>query len=88
MPAALKEMVEEILKNWAIRGLCDGMYVANVIAYESGTGDGMSHFEADAGIKVPEPERIATRLQYAYGSMIPKTDLPELVKILARHTNG
>ena len=47
----------------------------------------MSHFEVNAGIKVPEPERIAARLQYAYGSMIPKTDLPELVKILARHTN-
>lgn len=48
VPTALKEMVEKILKTWTIRGLCDGMYIANVIANESGTGDGMSHFEADA----------------------------------------
>ncbi len=87
VPAALKTMVEEILKTWAIRGLCDGMYIANVIANESGTGDGMSHFEADAGTKVPEPERIAARLQFAYSSTIPKTDLPELVRILSHHTN-
>ena len=87
VPAALKEMVEEILKTWAIHGLCDGMYIANVIANESGTGDGMSHFEADAGTNVPEPERIAARLQFAYSSTIPKTDLPELVRILSHHTN-
>lgn len=86
VPAALKEMVEKILKTWTIRGLCDGMYIANVIANESGTGDGMSHFEADAGTKVPEAERIAARLQFAYSSTIPKTDLPELVRILSHHT--
>lgn len=87
VPTALKEMVEKILKTWTIRGLCDGMYIANVIANESGTGDGMSHFEADAGTIVTEPERIAARLQYAYSSTIPKTDLPELVRILSHHTN-
>lgn len=87
VPAALKEMVEEILKTWTIRGLCDGMYIANVIANESGTGDGMSHFDEDAGIRIPEPERIAARLQYAYNSIIPKLDLPELIRILSSHAS-
>ena len=86
VPGALKEIVSRIIKTWNIRGLCDGMYIANVIANDSGFGDGQSHFDMPAGASINNPGKIASWLQYAYGSNIPKTDIPKLIEILSLDT--
>lgn len=86
VPIALKEIVSQIVNTWNIRGLCDGMYIANVIANDSGFGDGQSHFDMSAGASINNPGKIASWLQYAYGSNIPETDIPKLIEILSRGT--
>lgn len=85
VPPALKNIVSQIIKTWNIRGVCDGMYIANVIANDSGFGDGQSHFDMEAEISIKNPEKIASWLQYAYGFNIPKSDVPKLTEILSQH---
>ena len=55
------------------------MYICNVIAAESGIGDGEGHFTGD---EIFNRSEIARRLQFAYGSNIPSSAIPELVRIL------
>lgn len=83
VPIALKNIVSAIIKEWNINGICSAMYIANVIANESGFGDGLSHFYIKGELDIKEPERIANRLQYAYYSTIPRSDIPKLIEILS-----
>jgi hypothetical protein len=43
-PADLRVAATRICRAYAIRGICDPMYIANVIAVETGRGDGEHHF--------------------------------------------
>lgn len=44
IPANLRRLAERLCRSYGIRGTCDPMYVANVIAVELGLGDGCSNF--------------------------------------------
>ena len=44
VPADIKKAVTRIVSAYGIRGICDPMYIANIIARETGRGDGESHF--------------------------------------------
>lgn len=46
VPADLRRAVERIVSSYGIRGICDPGYIANVIARETGRGDGLGSFEA------------------------------------------
>lgn len=47
-PADIRRAAERICQAYGIRGVCDPMYIANVIARETGRGDGESNFEEDS----------------------------------------
>ena len=44
IPPDLRRLSERLCRTYGIRGVCDPMYIANVIAFELGLGDGMSNF--------------------------------------------
>jgi hypothetical protein len=44
VPAKLRAVVERICTAYDIKGIADPMYIANIIAYELGLGDGEGHF--------------------------------------------
>lgn len=44
IPENLKRVATRICQSYGIRGICDPMYIANVIAVELRLGDGQSHF--------------------------------------------
>jgi hypothetical protein len=44
IPPELRKASERICCSYGIRGICDPMYIANVIAKELGLGDGGSNF--------------------------------------------
>ncbi len=44
LPENLKRVSTRLCRSYGIRGLCDPMYIANVIAVELGLGDGLSNF--------------------------------------------
>lgn len=44
VPADIRRVAERICSAYNINGLCDPMYIANVIAKETGRGDGRGKF--------------------------------------------
>lgn len=40
----LRRISERLCRSYGIRGSCDPMYIANIIAFELGLGNGQSHF--------------------------------------------
>ena len=79
VPERLKEITACIMKRFTINGLCDAMYICNVIAQENEIGDGMNNFHSDI---ISYPERAARCLRNAYGCNIFDEDLAELTEII------
>ena len=44
IPKGLKVLATRICRAYGIRGICDPAYIANVIAFELGLGDGQGNF--------------------------------------------
>jgi hypothetical protein len=44
VPADIRRLSERLVRSYGIRGICDPMYIANIIALETGRGDGVSNF--------------------------------------------
>lgn len=44
VPADIRRLAERICRSYGIRGICDPMYLANIIAVETGRGDGQHSF--------------------------------------------
>lgn len=44
VPDDIRRLSERLCVSYGIRGICDPMYIANVIARELGLGDGMGNF--------------------------------------------
>lgn len=91
VPLHLIESASLISFRWNINGICDGMYIANVIAHARDEGDGESHFTFEGpsefvkdnnGEMVDSAEKAAQHLIQAYGCNIPKEDRPELIRII------
>ena len=64
VPRKIKEITINIMRRFTIYGLCDGMYISNVIAYETGLGDGESHFTNGEGCW--NMHKIAQKLDIGY----------------------
>lgn len=79
VPEKLKNITITIMRRFTIRGLCDGMYICNIIAHTCGIGDGKGNFTSD---EISGFEKIADRLQKSYGCNIYKEDLQELENTL------
>lgn len=71
------------MRRFTINGLCDGMYISNVIAHTCRIGDGQGNF---AGDEMTNFEENAVNLQSAYGCNIFKKDIRELETILETGT--
>jgi hypothetical protein len=48
VPVAIQRASVRLCRSYGIRGICDPMYVANIIALELGLGDGQSNFNQEA----------------------------------------
>lgn len=46
VPEDIKRLSTRLCRSYGIRGVCDPMYIANIIALETGRGDGQSNFTA------------------------------------------
>ncbi len=79
VPRKLRETVIAIMRRFSIFGICDGMYIANVIAYHNGMGNGSGQFN---GSNNTISEDTADYLIRAYGCNIEKADRDELIGIL------
>lgn len=44
VPEDIKRLSRRLCQSYGIKGICDPMYIANVIAMELGRGDGQSNF--------------------------------------------
>lgn len=80
VPDYLKQTVINIMRRFSIWGQCDGMYICNVIAKQSGFGNGNGTFET--GNRRIEAEKITDYLQYAYGCNILPEEKDDLKEIL------
>ena len=80
VPDKIKNTAIAIMKRFIIEGLCDGMYICNVIAHQNGFGDGEGHFfETDKPI---DAESTAEYLMHSYSSCIYKDEKEALKNIL------
>ena len=61
------------------QGICDGMYICNLIARINGFGDGCGIFTGD---EIVNPLQTAEELQACYGYNIYREDIEELAEIL------
>jgi len=78
VPDYLKYVSYDICKEFNINGLSDPMYIVNVIAAETGVGDGRGNFNGKKGTF--NLDGVAQRLKGAYGTKI--KDINQLKKIL------
>lgn len=78
VPEKIKQIASLIMFRFNIEGLCDGMYICNVMANCSGSGDGCGHFSSDY-INTP---LAAAALRGAYGCNIYTSDMDELCQII------
>ena len=83
VPENIRRLTDLIMVRFSINGICDPMYICNVIAHTSGLGDGASHFEKG---EVKNYGKIAIVLQGSYGCNIERSDIPELTSILEMST--
>ena len=79
VPENVKSRAINIMKRFVIDGLADGMYIANAIAMENGSGDGRGHFSE---APIVEHDKIALFLSRAYGCNIMESDMEDLRDIL------
>lgn len=83
VPENIRKRVSLIMRRFTITGLCDGMYIANCIAYDNGTGDGKGHFQEG---EITEVSKIVNFLMGAYGCNIFPCDKETLEDIIANGT--
>ncbi len=85
VPENIKQRAKLIMKRFVIKGLCDGMYVANCIAFDNGTGDGKGHF-SEGEIKPENVDKIVKYLMAAYKCNIFPRDKEDLTEIIRTGT--
>ena len=82
VPETIKNAAELVCRRFCITGECDAMYICNVIANETGTGNGCSYFDETPIITRDGWEKAANSIQHAYGSLITVKEKEELVSIM------
>ncbi len=79
VPENVKKTACMVMFRFTVIGVCDGMYICNTIAHESGFGDGKGNFTEPASINACKS---AEAIQDAYAQNISCYALDELVLIL------
>ncbi len=82
VPEDIRVRTDAIITRFVINGLCDPMYIANVIAYRTGCGDGAGTFYTSPNFTPYQCDTLARELQGEYGCNIFKEDIDELSDIL------
>lgn len=82
VPQSIRTTSEGICKEFNIKGICDPMYISNIIAKELGVGDGCSNF-TDKDPALEKIELLSKRLMSSYGCNI--TDLSKLESLIRTH---
>ena len=80
VPEKIRKSAELICERFCITGVCDAMYLCNLIAYESGNGDGNGYFKEEPVIT--RYLDIARNIQYAYRSLITYAEAAEVAYIM------
>lgn len=92
VPADLRSAAEAICKYHDIRGVCDPMYIANVIAFESGRGDGCGKFNEasrqDGSDFSSLLDKVSKRIAGSYGASLNVTPAAIRGKLCAHLKNG
>lgn len=81
VPERIKKASKELCTRFNIIGICDPMYISNVIALESGSGTGGGEFFSG---EINNVEEIADRLQRSYGCNIPRESIGEVIETLSK----
>ncbi len=88
VPADLRAASEALCRRFTIRGICDPMYLANLMAMELGRGDGRGAFHpADSDAREEFGSRLAQlvqRIGFAYSTCVAGANA-ELPDILRQH---
>lgn len=79
VPKNIADISTAICTRFTINGECDGMYIANTIAFACGIGDGRGNFTNN---KITESLTISEQLQGSYGCNILKSEITELQNII------
>ena len=78
VPTNIRNISESICREFNINGICDPMYIANVIAVELNLGDGCGNF-ADNKPNLDNVDKVAERLKYSYGCNIDSLELTKSI---------
>lgn len=81
VPKNIKESSIKICNRFNINGICDPMYISNVIAYELNIGDGQGNFNNNK-IDMTNFDKLVNRLQFAYGCNIKSNEIITLKNII------
>src|SRR5699024_10243322 len=73
VPDTIRYTAIDVCKKFNIRGLSDPMYISNVVAVETGSGDGRGKFTGEPKGKI-DIEKVGNRLKEAYGTKIKDDD--------------
>jgi len=69
VPTNIRNISEGICKEFNIKGICDPMYISNVIAVELNLGDGCGNFNNNIP-NLDNVNKLAERLRFSYGCNI------------------
>ena len=78
VPANIRKISESICREFNIKGICDPMYISNVIAVELGLGDGCGNF-SDNKPNLANINKLAERLMFSYGCNIDSLELTKSI---------
>src|SRR5690554_3933054 len=67
IPQNLKDASISICNTFNIKGICDPAYIVNVIAIETGLGDGQFNFNDPQTLRIDGIKRASERIAFSYG---------------------
>jgi hypothetical protein len=73
VPIQIRALAERLCRTFTIRGICDPMYITNIVAFELGAGTGRSEFHqvtTPLSVSAEAVTRLVKRLMFAYLSSI------------------
>ena len=92
VPVDLRCAAEAICIDHDIRGICDPMYITNVIAFELGRGDGCGHFNEvsrqDGSEYTALLDKVSKRIAGSFGASLNVTPSTIREKLCAHLNNG
>jgi len=83
IPPRIRKISEHICRHYSINGVCDPMYIANMVGMCFNVGDGRGHFDNDVALIDPSRlKHLVGRIMGAYGCIIGKGDAKILASII------